>query len=133
MTVDVSRAIESIDVDMLVIVTLEFELMDDSIGFDNKWLTIGQLTTEVDISRERTKLFVVEYLLQAKLFGIDMSVEMALFINRHRHIHATGICLQLVVRLYAVDSLTLGVTSQVDITHSYQFLWNLYALALQIF
>ena len=87
MTVDVSRAIESIDVDMLVIVTLEFELMDDSIGFDNKWLTIGQLTTEVDISRERTKLFVVEYLLQAKLFGIDMSVEMALFINRHRHIH----------------------------------------------
>ena len=68
-----------------------------------------------------------------KLIGPKGEVELKEgVIAAQRHIHATRIRLQLVVRVDGVGALAVGVTLHVDIAHAYQFLWHLNTLALQI-
>ena len=61
MAVNIGRTVETVDVDILVVVTFELELVDNAVSLHSEWLVARQLSTEVDVCGKNAELFVSEH------------------------------------------------------------------------
>ena len=132
-SMNVVRTVESVDGNVLELVSVIVELVDVTFGFDGDVAFFRQFTADVDFGGQHAEFFIIHQLFQIDAVSVDAATEFTLSVQHEVHGNVAGIGGKLAVGGNLADACTFDKSLHVDVSQSGYYGWHVQLLAFQVF